>query len=230
MDFDKPFRPAQFTEHKLIQTIIDGTHSPGSVLPSERKLAEQFGVTRPTIREALQRLAAEGWITICHGKQTQVNNYWETGGLRLLGTLSRHSDVLPGSFILSLLELREILTPPIARLAVKRSPAVIYEKLTVRNTLNQAPESFTGFDWQLQQLMALHSGNPVYPMILNDFTSIFKTMGNVYFTEKDARKASLTYYENLACAIEEKNFDSVENIVKDAMKKSIEIWKRLKVS
>ena len=80
MNYDKPFRPAQFTEHTLIQSILDGTYPFGSVLPAERKLAEQFGVTRQTIREALQRLAGEGWITICHGKPTQINNYWATCG------------------------------------------------------------------------------------------------------------------------------------------------------
>ena len=229
MNFDKPFRPAQFTEHTLIQSILDGTYPSGTVLPSERKLAEQLGVTRPTIREALQRLAGEGWITIRHGKPTQINNYWETGGLRLLGTMARHSDVLPESFIIYLLELREILTPPIARFAVKNKPSIIYDQLTARKKLKNTPAAFTEFDWRLQQLMAICSGNPVYPMILNDFTSIFKTMGVLYFIEKDARHASLTYYKNLQHAIEQKNIDIVENVVRGAMKKSIEIWKRLNI-
>ncbi len=230
MNFDKPFRPAQFTEHKLIQSILDGTHPSGSALPSERNLAEQFGVTRPTIREALQRLAGEGWVSICHGKPTRINNYWETGGLRLLGTMARHNDKLPQSFIIYLLELREILIPPIARFAVKNEPQIIYDKLTEREKLKKTPAAFTEFDWQLQQLMAVHSGNPVYPMILNDFTSIYKTLGISYFTQKDARQASLTYYENLQNTIEQKNIDCVENIVKEAMKKSIEIWNRLNIS
>ena len=226
MNYDKPFRPAQFTEHTLIQSILDGTYPFGSVLPAERKLAEQFGVTRQTIREALQRLAGEGWITICHVKPTQINNYWETGGLRLLGTMARHSAALPQSFIIYLLELREILIPPIARLAVTNKPSIISAKLTERNKL-KTPEAFTEFDWQLQQLMAVHSENPVYPMILNDFTSIFQTMGISYFIEKDARQASLTYYKNLQSAIEQNNIDIVESIVRDAMKQGINIWKQL---
>ncbi len=230
MTADKPFRPAQFTEHKLICSILDGTYPPGTALPSERKLADQFGVTRPTIREALQRLAGQGWITIRHGKPTQVNNYWETGGLQLLGTMARHSEVLPESFIIYLLELRGILTPPIARQAVKNEPSLIYDKLADRKKLKNTPEAFTEFDWQLQQLMARYSGNPVYPMILNDFASIFKTMGILYFIEKDARQASLAYYDNLQHAIEKKHFEIIENVVRKAMQKSIEIWTRLKIS
>jgi GntR family negative regulator for fad regulon and positive regulator of fabA len=227
MDFNKPFRLAQFTEHTLIQFILDGTCPSGSVLPSERKLAEQFGVTRPTIREALQRLAAEGWITICHGKPTRINNYWETGGLRLLGTMARHSKELPQSFIIYLLEFREILIPPIACFAVKNEPQIILNKLTERIKIKQTPAAYTEFDWQLQQLMAVHSANPVYPMILNDFTAIYKTMGISYFSEKDARQASSDYYESLQEAVEQENIDCVEKVVRDAMKKSIRIWQRL---
>jgi len=227
MNYDKPFRPAQFTEHTLIQSILDGTYPFGSVLPAERKLAEQFGVTRQTIREALQRLAGEGWITICHVKPTQINNDRETGGLRFLGTMARQSAAVPQSVIIYLIQLRNILIPPIARLAVTNKPSIISAKLTERNK-RKTPEAFTEFDWQLQQLMAVHSENPVYPMILNDFTSIFQTMGISYFIEKDARQASLTYYKNLQSAMKQNNIDSEESIVRDAMKQGIDIWKQLK--
>ena len=37
-------------------------------LPSERDLADKIGVTRTTLREVLQRLARDGWLTIQHGK------------------------------------------------------------------------------------------------------------------------------------------------------------------
>jgi GntR family transcriptional repressor for pyruvate dehydrogenase complex len=38
---------------QLINLIRSGTPAPGERLPSERDLAEQFGVSRPTIREAM---------------------------------------------------------------------------------------------------------------------------------------------------------------------------------
>ncbi len=196
-------------------------------MPSERSLSALLGVTRPTIREALQRLAAEGWVTIRHGKPTAVNDYWKTGGLRLLGTLAEYSEFLPESFIVYLLELRVILTPPIARCACERAPGVIAEHLSHTAELDNDAEAFTAFDWTLQVLMARYSGNPVYPMLLNDFTSIFKTMGVLYFSRKDARKSSLLYYARLARALNADG-DAVEAVVRAAMKKSIDIWKRLR--
>lgn len=48
--------------HTLATQIIDGTLPPGSKLPSERELSDLFSTTRITLREALQRMAAEGII------------------------------------------------------------------------------------------------------------------------------------------------------------------------
>ncbi|MBC2744842.1 MAG: GntR family transcriptional regulator, partial [Desulfosarcina sp.] len=87
-----PARPAQLVEHCVITGILDGTYPPGTPLPSERQLAETIGVARPPLRETLHRLATEGWLTIAHGKPTQVNDYWEKGGMGLLSTMAKYID------------------------------------------------------------------------------------------------------------------------------------------
>lgn len=48
--------------HALATQIINGTLVSGSKLPSERELSDLFSTTRITLREALQRMAAEGSI------------------------------------------------------------------------------------------------------------------------------------------------------------------------
>lgn len=47
---------------RLEQMILEGVFATGSRLPAERKLAEQFGVSRPSLREALQKLVAKGLV------------------------------------------------------------------------------------------------------------------------------------------------------------------------
>ena len=70
MSRDQLLRPTQYAEKVLVTAILDGTYPTGTSLPNERNLAEQIGITRPTLRETLQRLAGEGWIKIHHGKPT----------------------------------------------------------------------------------------------------------------------------------------------------------------
>lgn len=53
----------------LRQRIDQRELGPGSVLPTEQELVEQYGVGRGTVRQALQRLEAHGLITQAHGPQ-----------------------------------------------------------------------------------------------------------------------------------------------------------------
>lgn len=47
---------------RLEGMILEGTLSSGQRLPAERALAEQFGVSRPSLREAIQKLVAKGLL------------------------------------------------------------------------------------------------------------------------------------------------------------------------
>lgn len=46
-------------EQQLEFLILEGTLRPGEKLPPERELAKQFDVSRPSLREAIQRLEAK---------------------------------------------------------------------------------------------------------------------------------------------------------------------------
>ncbi len=52
---------------QLEQLIVDGTLAPGHALPGERVLAQKFGVSRPSLREALLRLEARGLLKVARG-------------------------------------------------------------------------------------------------------------------------------------------------------------------
>jgi DNA-binding GntR family transcriptional regulator len=48
--------------------IQGGTYPPGSMLPSEAALAEEYGVSRPTVRQGLAELRATGVIRVENGR------------------------------------------------------------------------------------------------------------------------------------------------------------------
>ncbi len=225
----RPLRPAEYVERKVVTSILEGTYPPGSVLPDERTLAKQLGVTRPTLRETLQRLASEGWITIRHGKPTVVNDYWEQGGLSVLSTLARYDEHLPDGFVAHLLEVRVTLLPAAARMAARNAPEALLEHLGRAESLDDDPEKFAEYDWELQLLMVKHSRNPVFTLIYNDFAAMFKTMGVRYFRFEEARDASRTYYVDVSRAIEQGGED-VERIVGSVMERVMGLWSELKCS
>jgi GntR family negative regulator for fad regulon and positive regulator of fabA len=216
------FRPAQHAEHQLITAILNGTWSPGTSLPAERLLSEQLGITRQTLRELLQRLAGDGWLTIQHGKPTIVNDFWARGGLGILKTLVNFTDYLPPPFVAHLLQVRTALMPACAAASVPRHPDLFLTYLQAAETLGASPEAFAVFDWGLQCLMARLSDNMIYPLILNDFTPVYSVLGGKYFTLEKGRTASAGYYQKLSRAIR-KNV-AVDGIVRQAMAESQEIW------
>ena len=55
---------------QLETMILEGTLKAGERLPAERVLAERFGVSRPSLREAIQKLAAKGLLISRHGGGT----------------------------------------------------------------------------------------------------------------------------------------------------------------
>ena len=113
-------RPAEYAENQLIDSILSGVYPIASVLPAERELAAQMGVTRPTLREALQRLARDGWLEIRQGKSTRVRDYWQEGSLGVLGALAQRTSDLPDDFVPNLLAVRLALAPAYTRQAVER--------------------------------------------------------------------------------------------------------------
>lgn len=224
-----PLRPTQYVENFLVTSILDGTYPIGASLPNERSLSALLGVTRPTLRETLQRLENEGWLKIRHGKSTKVNDYWRKGGLSLLGTLAKYAQYLPNGFITQLLQVRLTLLPSVARTAAEHHPNLILDHLQAAIKLPDEAVAYANYDWKLQIQMARHSNNPIFPLILNDFASIFTTMAKRYFSQQIARQASREYYRQLSRAIGNGGA-AVEKVVKAAMAQSISIWKQIRSS
>ena len=59
---------------QLETMILEGMLQPGQRLPAERALAEQFGVSRPSLREAVQKLVAKGDQTGPRGTSKIIQN------------------------------------------------------------------------------------------------------------------------------------------------------------
>lgn len=222
--WNAPRRPRDYAEAALVEAILDGSFPPGSALPGERALAERLGVTRPTLREAMQRLARDGWLTVAHGKPTEVNDFWVAGGLNVLSKLVEHREQLPPGFIRQLLEVRLHLAPAYTRAAVEQAPEKVVERLVAAPTVVAAPEEFARFDWLLHHRLTVLSGNPIYTLILNGFQGFYEVVAARYFAADDTRALSAGFYRELRDVARRADVLAAEALCHRVMLASIDAW------
>jgi GntR family transcriptional regulator, transcriptional repressor for pyruvate dehydrogenase complex len=115
---------------QVLAEVVDGEIPVGDPLPSERRLAEVLGVSRPAVREALQRMAQTGLLQVRHGGATTVRDYKRHAGLDLLARLLvRHGELDP-AVARRILEARLAVGPSVAALAATRGGPALAAMLT----------------------------------------------------------------------------------------------------
>lgn len=105
---------------QILDEVLSGQMQPGESLPSERRLAEVLGVSRPAVREALKRVAAAGLVEVRQGDATTVRDFRRHSGLDLLPRLLLRDAGLDVSVARSILEARLHNGPKAAELAARR--------------------------------------------------------------------------------------------------------------
>ena len=105
---------------QILADVLSGEMQPGEALPSERRLAEVLGVSRPAVREALKRVAAAGLVEVRQGDATTVRDFRRHAGLDLLPRLLLQGGELDVAVARSILEARLHNGPKVAELAAER--------------------------------------------------------------------------------------------------------------
>jgi GntR family transcriptional regulator, negative regulator for fad regulon and positive regulator of fabA len=218
------FRPAEFAETELIDSILGGIYPIASVLPAERELAAILGVTRPTLREALQRLSRDGWLEIRQGKSTRVRDYWQEGSLGVLGALAKRTSNLPEDFVPNLLAVRLVLAPAYTRQAVERQANEVVRVLEESAGLPDEADTFASFDWLLHHRLTILSGNSIFTLILNGFSDLYPAMARRYFQTEIARASSRAFYAGLSAAAAAGDVKTAEIITRRVMSASLALW------
>jgi GntR family transcriptional repressor for pyruvate dehydrogenase complex len=129
---------------QLLGEVVDGGLAAGDALPSERRLAEVLGVSRPAVREALQRLSQAQLIEVRHGGSTTVRDFRTSAGLDLLPRLLVRDGELDPRVGRSILQAREAIAPTIAVAAADAGGPAAAEALTeTMSALERAGDSET---------------------------------------------------------------------------------------
>ncbi len=151
--------------------ILAGTLAPGEPVPSERRLAEDLGVNRHAVREALKRLEQAGLVTISQGGATRVRDWRDSGGLEILLDLQSGTEP-PADLARSVLELRASVGVDAARRCAERA-----DDATLRAIAEMAERAAAAIGQddlavdvgyaELWRAVVLGSGNLAYRLALN---------------------------------------------------------------
>jgi GntR family transcriptional repressor for pyruvate dehydrogenase complex len=200
----KPTRAHEAVLAQLQRKILEGELTPGDRLPSEREMMETFGVSRPTVREALRVAESLGLVTVRHG---------DPGGTRVLGQPSVGvTRVLDGllsaarTSVAELLEARMVLEGAAARLAAARPVSDLGPLEEAYRLMDQAPDfaRFVEADALFHRRVAEVGGNRLLVVILSalrDPIVRLITAGFSAETEEQARAKILRTHAEILKAI-----------------------------
>jgi GntR family transcriptional repressor for pyruvate dehydrogenase complex len=151
----------------LEQLILNGQLKPGDRLPAERELADQVGVSRPSVRAGLRSLAALGVLESRHGTGTFITSgppRLSTGPLSLMAAL--HGFTRDEMF-----EARRVLEAGAAALAAEHATgenfALMSEEVAGMFASLQDPQTYLVHDVRFHRAVAAASHNPVLAALVD---------------------------------------------------------------
>lgn len=192
----------------------------GDRLPTERALSAQLGVSRPTVREALQTWQAMGVVEIRKGSGTYLSRDIRATSLHVPVTIDLEREA-----VLYSLELRRSIETDAARLAAARALPEHVERL--QDALEEMEAVYAAHGFAIRQDRAFHealyvtSGNPLYLQIFQQIITRIadgfnESTGNPFVTEPYADASQPDHrvlYEAVAAGDADRAADAVSRIL-----------------
>jgi GntR family transcriptional repressor for pyruvate dehydrogenase complex len=159
---------------QIEELVVGGYLKPGSKLPSERELAEKFGVSRGGIREALSALDVIGFVEVKSGEGTFIRETSKDSNMKALSLLL----LLEKDSMEDVFEIRKILEVAAVKYAAERATednlSMMDKYLNYMKTdLEDGKFSFDP-DFQFHYSIAESSGNPLLCRLMNTISGSVK--------------------------------------------------------
>ncbi len=222
-------KPSDMIIEQIQKLISSGILKPGDSLPSERILAERFGVGRGYVREALQKLEFYGILRTLPQRGTIVANL----GIKALEGLIANILSLDKKDLDSLMEARSILEIQAARLAAERATE------EQRQALCQAHEEFRTQvqkgnpaleeDLMFHLKVAEASGNSVLRSLISLITPDIINLSHDMDSCKDGRfKEAFTEHDAVLKAIVGRDAEGAAQAMEHHLHRSLDQFHRLR--
>ena len=160
---------------RIRHLILNGALTPGDKLPTERILAQDYGVSRTVVREAVKTLQQDGLVEVKAGLGTFVVDATDRAfvqSLRLLMSLNLNDNMA------DVVEIREILEVEMANLAATRARPVDIDQMQsaiaiMDENLDNVSE-FIRQDHAFHLALARATQNAVMPLLISSIVDLLQ--------------------------------------------------------
>lgn len=188
----------------------------GDKLPSERELAEQFGVSRTAVREAVKALQEKGLIEVQPGRGTFVTAGTSNAVRQSLGrALQFQPDTAPGELV----AVRELLEPQIAAMAAERAQpehiAAMRRAVDAMDASMEEPERFIEADLNFHLALADATGNSLITLLIDPIVDLLREQRTRIFSVPGGPERGQKHHNRILEAVSSSNPDAAREAMKE---------------
>jgi len=203
---------------QIRNSIFGGFLRPGQRLPSERDLAEQFDVTRTTLREALKKLESLKLIFIRHGDRATVLDYMRHGSLDILADLLSRKDKLNTGLIENVMEGRVIIGAEVTRLAARRRTdddlLNLDEAIVALESALHDEDPYREAEFEFFHVLATTSHNVFFVLLLNSIRKLYLANPETFQPLLGVPEETLQNHREVVDAVRRQEADAAVNTVR----------------
>jgi GntR family transcriptional repressor for pyruvate dehydrogenase complex len=197
----KKTRIAEEVADRIRVFMLDGTFPPGEPLPSERHLAERFGVSRGSIRDALRTLETIGLLETRHGQGTFPHELSVDRLVAPLASVMAYRSDLQDE----LLDVRRMFEPAVARAAALRATdedlTDLQRILEAQRQKLKAGQSAIAEDTAFHAILARSTRNRVVMSIMATLNDLLVESRTQSLKQKGRPARSIDGHESVVAAL-----------------------------
>jgi len=214
----------------VTEQVLTGALERGTQLPAERILAEQYGVSRTVIREAIRSLVSKGMMEIRSGSGTYVRGPDAAAATESISMLLRlHQGNGPIAYQKAL-EIRRVLEVEIAGLAAERATdtdlAILEAEMIRLREAESDREAFIRSDVAFHGALAAATRNELFVVVLNSIADVMREVRRLGFETPFGFTSALHYHSQLLDAIRARDAQASRRIMEEHLEDSGQILRQ----
>lgn len=198
---------------EIEKAILNKKFPPGSKLPTEAELCDQFGVSRTSVREALQILNTHGFVSIEKGKGIFVKNLSSDSVTNSILKFLEHR--FDGDYVYDLIHARQIIEPGIAFAAALKRTDDDLELLagdieSIKSNVG-GHELHSKYDTSFHMHLAHASKNKLMPLLLKPIHKLMPLVkSNVLSSVEGAKESAVIWHTKIYEAVKAQDAKGAE--------------------